>query len=28
LLPYLFVRSFGVRTTRQVAHALGEELGL
>ena len=26
LLPYLFVRSFGVRTTRQVAHALGEEL--
>jgi anion-transporting ArsA/GET3 family ATPase len=28
LLPYLFVRSFGARTTRQVAHALGEELGL
>jgi hypothetical protein len=28
LLPYLFARSFGVRTTRQVAHALGEELGL
>jgi anion-transporting ArsA/GET3 family ATPase len=28
LLPYLFSRSFGVRTTRQVAHALGEELGL
>ena len=28
LLPYLFARSFGTRTTRQVAHALGEELGL
>jgi anion-transporting ArsA/GET3 family ATPase len=28
LLPYLFVRSFGARTTRQVAHSLGEELGL
>ena len=28
LLPYLFARSFGARTTRQVAHALGEELGL
>jgi anion-transporting ArsA/GET3 family ATPase len=28
LLPYLFVRSFGARTTRQVAHALDEELGL
>jgi anion-transporting ArsA/GET3 family ATPase len=28
LLPYLFVRTFGARTTRQVAHALGEELGL
>ena len=28
LLPYLFVRSFGARTTRQVAHALAEELGL
>jgi hypothetical protein len=28
LLPYLFVRSFGARTTRQVASALGEELGL
>jgi anion-transporting ArsA/GET3 family ATPase len=28
LLPYLFARSFGVRTTRQVARALGEELGL
>jgi anion-transporting ArsA/GET3 family ATPase len=28
LLPYLFARSFGVRTTRQVAHSLGEELGL
>jgi anion-transporting ArsA/GET3 family ATPase len=28
LLPYLFVRSFGTRTTRQVAHSLGEELGL
>ena len=27
LLPYLFTRSFGVRTTHQVAHALGEELG-
>jgi anion-transporting ArsA/GET3 family ATPase len=28
LLPYLFVRSFGPRTTRQVARSLGEELGL
>jgi anion-transporting ArsA/GET3 family ATPase len=28
LLPYLFARSFGARTTHQVAHALGEELGL
>ena len=28
LLPYLFARSFGTRTTRQVAHALAEELGL
>jgi anion-transporting ArsA/GET3 family ATPase len=28
LLPYLFARSFGARTTRPVAHALGEELGL
>src|SRR5580658_4285012 len=28
LLPYLFARSFGARTTRQVAHSLGEELGL
>jgi anion-transporting ArsA/GET3 family ATPase len=28
LLPYLFARSFGARTTRQVADALGEELGL
>ena len=28
LLPYLFARSFGARTTRQVAHTLGEELGL
>jgi anion-transporting ArsA/GET3 family ATPase len=28
LLPYLFARSFGARTMRQVAHALGEELGL
>ncbi|HWD55681.1 MAG TPA: ArsA family ATPase [Acidimicrobiales bacterium] len=28
LLPYLFARSFGARTTRQVARALGEELGL
>jgi anion-transporting ArsA/GET3 family ATPase len=27
LLPYLFTRSFGARTTRQVARALGEELG-
>ena len=27
-LPYLFARSFGARTTRQVAHSLGEELGL
>jgi anion-transporting ArsA/GET3 family ATPase len=27
LLPYLFARSFGVRTTRQVARALSEELG-
>jgi hypothetical protein len=28
LLPYLFARGFGARTTRQVARALGEELGL
>jgi len=28
LLPYLFSRNFGVRTTRQVARSLGEELGL
>ncbi len=28
LLPYLFARSFGPRTTRQVARSLGEELGL
>ena len=28
LVPYLFARSFGARTTRQVARALGEELGL
>jgi anion-transporting ArsA/GET3 family ATPase len=28
LLPYLFARSFGPRTTHQVARALGEELGL
>ncbi len=28
LLPYLFARSFGARTTRQVAHSLSEELGL
>jgi anion-transporting ArsA/GET3 family ATPase len=28
LLPYLFARSFGARTTRQVARSLGEELGL
>jgi len=28
LLPYLFSRSFGARTTRQVAGSLGEELGL
>ena len=28
LLPYLFARSFGARTTRQVAAALAEELGL
>ena len=28
LLPYLFARSFGARTTRQVAGALAEELGL
>jgi anion-transporting ArsA/GET3 family ATPase len=28
LLPYLFSRTFGKRTTRQVAQSLGEELGL
>ena len=28
LLPYLFARSFGARTTRQVADALSDELGL
>jgi anion-transporting ArsA/GET3 family ATPase len=28
LMPFLFARGFGARTTRQVAHALGEELGL
>ena len=27
-LPYLFTRSHGLRTTRQVAGSLGEELGL
>ncbi len=27
LLPYLFSRTHGMRTTRQVAHSLGEELG-
>jgi len=27
LLPFMFSRSFGVRTTRQVAQSLGEELG-
>jgi anion-transporting ArsA/GET3 family ATPase len=27
-LPYLFTRSHGLRTTRQVAESLGEELGL
>ena len=27
-LPYLFAKSFGLRTTRQVAGSLGEELGL
>jgi anion-transporting ArsA/GET3 family ATPase len=26
-LPYLFARSYGLRTTRQVAESLGEELG-
>jgi hypothetical protein len=26
-LPYLFTRSHGLRTTRQVAASLGEELG-
>jgi hypothetical protein len=26
-LPYLFTRSHGLRTTRQVAESLGEELG-
>jgi len=28
LLPYLFTRSHGMRTTKQVAQSLGEELGL
>ncbi len=28
LLPYLFARTHGLRTTRQVAQSLGEELGL
>jgi anion-transporting ArsA/GET3 family ATPase len=28
LLPYLFARTYGLRTTRQVAQSLGEELGL
>jgi hypothetical protein len=28
LLPYLFARTFGMRTTRQMATSLGEELGL
>jgi len=28
LMPYLFARGFGARTTRQVARSLGEELGL
>jgi anion-transporting ArsA/GET3 family ATPase len=28
LLPYLFSRTHGVRTTRQVAQSLGEEMGL
>jgi hypothetical protein len=27
LLPYLFSRTHGMRTTRQVARSLGEELG-
>ncbi|HLN17640.1 MAG TPA: ArsA family ATPase [Acidimicrobiales bacterium] len=27
LLPYLFTRTYGLRTTRQVAASLGEELG-
>ena len=27
LLPYLFTRTTGLRTTRQVASSLGEELG-
>ena len=27
-LPYLFTKSHGLRTTRQVAGSLGEELGL
>jgi hypothetical protein len=26
-LPYLFTRAHGLRTTRQVAASLGEELG-
>jgi len=28
LLPYLFTRTHGLRTTKQVAQSLGEELGL
>ena len=27
LLPFLFTRTHGLRTTRQMAQALGEELG-
>jgi hypothetical protein len=27
-VPYLFVRSHGLRVTRMVAEAVGEELGL
>ena len=27
LLPFLFTRTHGMRTTRQMAQALGEELG-
>jgi len=28
LLPYLFSRTYGMRTTKQMAQSLGEELGL